>query len=203
MITINLLPPEELKSLQFSQKRIPVIPCMVAFFLILFLYWVFVVFTLTHLKMQVARVHKNVAQIAGKKSDVDIVWEELHNKLIPQKRFIEDNIQSEIEWARVLNAVSNFASQGVWLYKLDLEKKDAVWFLSLKGFAKPVTSRSMIKDIGNYTTMVKETIETHMKRNVSKPEEKKEFIEVTTTTKRKKAKTIELTEFSTTFKINA
>jgi len=201
MIHINLLPPEELKSIKFRQRKIPIIPFLIILFFLMFIYWVGVIFSISYLKAKVYKNNAKIQAIAPRKTEVDIMWDELHNELLVKKQFIEDIIVRPLEWAQVLNIISDFASQGIWLNSLELERKDNVWLLTFKGFAKPVTSRSMIKDIGNYVTNVKDNIEASVLEKVTAKEALKDFIEVTTTTKRKKADNLELTEFITTFQI--
>ncbi len=167
----------------------------------MFIYWVGVIFSISYLKAKVYKNNAKIQAIAPRKTEVDIMWDELHNELLVKKQFIEDIIVRPLEWAQVLNIISDFASQGIWLNSLELERKDNVWLLTFKGFAKPVTSRSMIKDIGNYVTNVKDNIEASVLEKVTAKEALKDFIEVTTTTKRKKADNLELTEFITTFQI--
>jgi len=201
MIHINLLPPEELKSINFRQRKIPIIPFLIILFFLMFISWIGVIFSISYLKANVYKNHAKVQAIAPRKAEVDTTWNELHNKLLVKKQHIEAIIVRPLEWAQVLNIISDFASQGIWLRSLELEKKDDVWLLTFQGFAKPVTSRSMIKDIGNYVTNVKDNIEASVLKEVTNKEGLKDFIEVTTTTKRKKADKLELTEFITTFQI--
>ena len=165
------------------------------------MYWIIVIISISHLKSKVNENYAKVQAIAPRKTEVDTLWYELHNELIKKKEFIQEEIISPIEWARVLNIISDFTSQGIWLTRLDLEKKGNEWLLSFDGFAKPVTARSMIKDIGNYVTSVKDNIEASMLERMDNREDVGDFIEVSTTTKRKKAESIELTEFKTILKI--
>ena len=201
MIHINLLPPEELKSIRFQQRKMPIIPFLIILFFLLFMYWIGVIFSITYLKSKVYNNYAKIQTFTPRKAEVDTLWDQLHNKLLIKKQYIETIIIRPLEWAQVLNIISDFTSQGIWLHSLDLEKKDDVWLLTFLGFAKPVTSRSMIKDVGNYVTNVKDNIETSVLKRVANKEDLNDFIEVTTTTKRKKADTLELTEFITTFKI--
>ena len=201
MIHINLLPPEELKSIKFRQRKIPIIPFLIIIFSLLFIVWIGFIISITHLKSNVYNNYAKVQSVAPRKTQVDTIWNQLHNELLVKKKHIETFIIRPLDWAHILNIISDFSSQGIWLNSLDLEKKDNVWLLTFQGFAKPVTTRSMIKDIGNYVTNVKEHIEASVLKRVTQSEDLNDFIEVTTTTKRKKADNIELTEFITTFKI--
>ncbi len=201
MIEINLLPQEELNGLQYQQKRIPIVPFLVIVFFLLILYWVFSVFSISYYK---AIAHTKVSRfkvIEPRKAEVDVLWNELHNNLLVKKTHIDSILVSSIEWAEVLNIVSNYTSQGIWITKVDMENKDSMWLLSISGFAKPVSSRSMIKDIGNYVTNIKDTIEASMMERIEDEEDLTDFVQETTTTKRKKASAIELTEFTTIFMI--
>jgi len=201
MIRINLLPPEELKSIQFKQRKIPVIPFFVIVFVILFIWWLLLIIPIGHLKVKTHKTIKELETINPRKSEVNVVWDEVNTKLNIQKEYIETVIISPVEWAQVLNLISTYSSQGVWLYKLHLEQKDNRWLLTMAGYAKPVTARSMIKDIGNYVTNIKDAIELHFGKKMETTEDLKGFVEVSTTTRRKKAHNIELNEFTTTFNI--
>jgi len=201
MIYINLLPPEELKNVAFRQKRIPVIPFLVLFFILLFLIWVFFIFSMSHAKITIHSTMAQLEEIAPRKSDVDVLWDELHNTLLVQRELIETIMQGPLEWAYVLNMISDYASQGIWLRRVALEQKDALWLLTIEGYAKPVSSRSMIKDIGNFVTDVKDNIEASVLKGTIEKKDLKDFIEVSTVTDRKKADNLELTEFITVYKI--
>lgn len=205
MIQINLLPSEELKKFQYSQRRLPIVPFLVMFFLVLMMFWVATIFSLSYYK---AVAHSKIIRyrdIEPKKKEVDVFWDKLHNDLLIKKNHVDTILKTPIQWAQVLNVISDHTSQGIWLTQVDLEQKDGFWLLTLQGFAKPVTSRSMIKDIGNYVTNIKDNIEAIlMTANTEQIENEKDirdFVTESTTTKRKKASNIELTEYVTTFKI--
>jgi hypothetical protein len=201
MIQINLLPLDEQKGLQYRQRKLPIVPFLVGVFLFLIGFWVLTIVSLSYYK---AIAHAKVArykEIEPRKLEVDVLWDDLHNNLLVKKEHIDTILISSIEWAHVLNMISDYTSQGIWLTKVSLENKDDLWLLTLSGLAKPVTSRSMIKDIGNYVTNVKDSIEASIMQTIKSEKEIVDFIQETTTTKRKKASSIELTEFTTIFKI--
>jgi hypothetical protein len=205
MIQINLLPIEELKNFQYSQKRLPIVPFLVVIFFILIVFWVATIFSLSYYK---AITHAKVVRfrdIEPKKAEVDVFWDALHNDLLIKKSHIDTILKTPLPWAQVLNIISDHTSQGIWLTRVDLEQKDNTWLLTIHGFAKPVTSRSMIKDIGNYVTNIKDSIEavliTANTEQLESEKDMRDFVYESTTTKRKKASNIELTEYVSTFKI--
>ncbi|MBU1864058.1 MAG: hypothetical protein KKH94_10380 [Candidatus Omnitrophica bacterium] len=201
MIYINLLPPDEFKRVTFSQKRTAVIPLLFILFFSLLLLWIGFIFSISHLKMLAYTNIATLEKIKPRKATIDILWQELHNELIVKKGCIETMMICKLEWAEVLNVISDFTTQGIWLSRLDLTNKDNAWLLTIGGFAKEVTDRSMIKDIGSFVTGVKNHLEASLMKRVEEASELKDFIEVSTVTKRKRAYKTELTEFITTFKI--
>lgn len=202
MIQINLLPPNELKTVRMQQRRIPIIPFLLVLFFILLLYWVVVMLSVAHLKGEIYSRALEMEEVKEKKNDVDDVWDALNNTLLKQKESISEVMLRHIEWAYVLNVVSDFTTQGIWLTQFSLEQKDGVWLLSLSGFAKPITGRSMIKDIGIYVSNIKDAIEGHVLKEIASEEDLQDRVTETTKTKRKKAMNIELMEFTTLFKVD-
>lgn len=196
MIKINLLPPEIKANLRYQQRRLPIIPFLLVIFIVIFLYWVIIILSITHLNVRVAANAAKMKAIAPQKSEVDVIWNEVHNELRVQKKYIDEIIQGPIEWAQILYVVSSEISQGIWLVGCSAEKKDQEWLITIKGLAKPISNRSMIKDVGLYVTQIKKNIESILQKQNTQSK-----VEVSTVTKRKKAESLELTEFVTTFSI--
>ncbi len=197
MVHINLLPQDYIKAVKFKRRRIPIVPVLALISLCLILYWFTLIFSISHSKAVIISKSKNLKLIKPKKAEVDKVWDNLHNNLLVRKNYIENVLFPDIEWAKVLNAVSDYASQGIWLYEMLIERKDDVWMLNLKGYAKPVTARSMIKDISRYVASLKDILEEIVRANGKKDVKVDEITE----TKRKKAGNMEITEFNVLFKI--
>ena len=202
MICINLLPSEEVKAVQFRQRRIPIVPVLFMLLLFIAMAWSVQMIRIVRFKAIIASNLAVMDALQEKKKEVDLVWNAVNNELKNKERFLSKRLARSVEWAHVLNIISESASQSIWLDNLDVQFKDGVWILTISGFAKPIQNRSMIKDIGEFVTGVKQNVESLlMVEKISKKADIKDRVEVSTTTKRMQADNIELTEFSTVLKI--
>lgn len=202
MITINLLPPEELKAVKFRQRRLPIIPVIFIIFLISFLMWAISMTSLLNSKNDLSEANIRESVMREKRKEVDQIWNRVHGDLEIKKSFGEKYMLRKIEWAQIFSILSENLRPSIWLTSLSIEKKDGNWLVSLSGFSKPLTGRSMIQEIGNYVSDVKEELDAIiMARLKNAQKAATEFVEESTTTNRKQAEKIELTEFITTFKI--
>lgn len=201
MIEINLLPVEMRPGRQkvaFSFQRYFTIV-----FIVLFGLWLAIILELQFIKLEVLRANKSWQSMQVTYGDAKKIVDMIDNVYKPTVENFNRYVRRRMMWAPVLNVISDDLPDNVWLSMLKMEDASQLWVLTLRGAARPFRQIPPIRVIGDYAQGLEDEFLLVEKSAdfAGKLGEKplKPEIEVTTTTKRKIAGQIEITEFLTIF----
>lgn len=201
MIEINLLP----KELRTQKKTVsfPVQRWLTLGLIVLFLLWIALFLESGFIRTQIGGATQDLQGIQATHGDTQKLIDKLDKVYKPSCEYFSTYIRRHISWAPVLNIISDDLPDNIWLTMLKGEDTSKLWALTIRGASRPFKKRPSIRIIGDYVgglrgefAMIEKSVpvftEVSETAKISEPEE-------TTTTKRKVAGNIEITEFLAVF----
>lgn len=186
MIRINLLPAELRRNagarLSPSQKRKILLGVGFLFFVFTLVFYVQYQFHLKELKSLQTHwvsLQKDIQRVTA-------IQSQLESGSKKEKEFLEHSITSPFPITAILNAVSQFLPNSVWLIEIKIARQSPQNSFLLKGLSVPSNQKSSIQDIEKYLRDVKKVF----------PQQ----TEVILTTSRQMKDNRELTLFTAVFK---
>ena len=201
MIEINLLP----KELHVREKTFtfPVQRWLTLGFILLFLIWVVLLLESVYTGSEIGRVAQSLQGMQTTHGDTQKLIDRLDKVHRPSVDYYDQYIKRRMLWSPAMNFISDDLPDNIWLSMLKAEDASKMWILTLRGAARPFKGRSSIRVIGDYVSGLRNEFGV-ISGSLQKSAEPTEAlsiseIEVTTTTKRKVAGQIEITEFLAIF----
>lgn len=202
MIQINLLP----KEMQVRKKEMsfPIQRWLLLAIIVLFLVWLALLLESGYIHTRIGRLAQSFQGMKVTHGDAQKLFEKVDKVYRPTVEYFDIYVQKHMTWAPTLNVISDELPGNMWLTMLKAEDTSKLWALTIRGVARPYKGRPSIRIIGNYASglrsdfvKIEKTVPLAIEPGA--PTVGSDEIEVTTTTKRKVAGNIAITEFLTIF----
>ncbi|MFC1809595.1 hypothetical protein ACFL3D_05710 [Candidatus Omnitrophota bacterium] len=198
MIKVNLLP-ENLR-LKKRDFNFPIFPVLFFLFIFLFIVYLVIVFNIRGNRQIVHEMDQSLAAVQSK----SIASEQTAAELTKLNDFIDNvvykSLISRYSLAMIMDTINEKIPEGVWLTELSFFRDEEGEKLRVRGFVKPIYSETMITVLGRLNNGLKEYFESIIGVSTQDGVSQKQ-IDFSLMTKRRQAEKIEITEFSTLFKL--
>ncbi|MDD5084721.1 MAG: hypothetical protein PHE61_01605 [Candidatus Omnitrophica bacterium] len=201
MIEINLLP-AELRAGR-EKTKFPFQKYFTIAFIVLFGLWLAIILELQVIRLEVSRTNKSWQGMQVTYGDAKKIVDTIDNVYKPTLENFNKYVRRRMMWAPALNIISDDLPDNVWLSMLKMEDTSQLWVLTLRGAARPFRQIPSIRVIGDYAKgledeflLIEKSADSPVKIEEKTPSPD---VEVVTTTKRKVAGQVEITEFLTIF----
>lgn len=189
MITINLLP-EELRFKEVKQLHIPYKKIAVGLFLIVFVFFLFSLFTYVRVRGEYGMLQKKWKQLADKNIQAEALENELGSSITSEVDFYDHFVDPPLETAQVMNLISDLIPSNVWLNQLVFSRRKKDIELVLNGASRSLGKTSKLIDIQNFANSLKLEMEKFLGSRLKM---------AVTTSSRTNESEMDITEFSAHF----
>lgn len=204
MIFVNLLPPE-LKVKETRKLNIPYRPIAAGIFLVFLVLAIYNLTVYIRVRREYRTVEREWAGLADRSAEADALERELGTSILAEVDFYDSSVDPKLETARVMNLVSDFVPQVVWLTQVKFVRMKREVQLVLQGSSESFGKSSRLIEIQNFANKLKDQMEhflgaqTPQDHGVRKPVN----IALTTSSQKGSAPESELTLFTATFETGA
>lgn len=199
MIAINLLPPE-LRPKEVRKLNIPVVPILLAIFLIFVLASLFNLFIYIQKRAELRNLETKWESLKAKNTEAENLQRELGLGIKAEVNFYDTIIDPPLEVARVLDIINDLIPANVWLSDLKFDRRPEGVQIVLDGFSEETQKGLDLVIIQNFANSLKDKLEQYSKPQSSKGlfPVKPFSVSVTTSSAQKEVRGTSVTQFTIT-----